>query len=113
MDVDDRPAQDAANPDERLPGSSFVSFLLFMHSIAEAVADKLTEDPGEMYDGEREGGDLRNETSYKRPAESSVPPESRESPESKKFKPEEEMEQQQAENDEAADNLQQQVEQFD
>ncbi|KAI6218218.1 Histone deacetylase [Aphelenchoides fujianensis] len=85
MDVDDRPAVDAANPDERLP---------------DAVADKLIEDAGEFYDGEREGGDLRNEFSAKRAAESSAGALR-------------EPRHQQAENDEAADNLQQQVEQFD
>lgn len=35
----------------------------------------MTEDVGELYDGEKEGGDARNEQSHKRPAEASSPPE--------------------------------------
>jgi len=60
INLDDGPAVDSANPDRRLPN---------------AIADKIVEDLGELYDGEREGGDLRNEQSYKRPAESGLSPE--------------------------------------
>lgn len=35
----------------------------------------MTEDVGELYDGEKEGGDVRNEQSHERPAEASSPPE--------------------------------------
>ncbi|CAD5229067.1 unnamed protein product [Bursaphelenchus okinawaensis] len=54
MEVDDTKLIDGANPDERLP---------------DAVVDKMVEDTGELYDGEKEGGDERNEQSYKRPHE--------------------------------------------
>jgi hypothetical protein len=43
----------------------------------------MIEDLGEQYDGEKEGGDLRNEQSYKRPAEAGL------SPDAKKVKNEE------------------------
>jgi len=39
---------DEANPDERIP---------------QAVEDKMVEHEGELYEGEKEGGDLRNESS--------------------------------------------------
>uniref|UniRef100_A0A914DVV5 Histone deacetylase n=1 Tax=Acrobeloides nanus TaxID=290746 RepID=A0A914DVV5_9BILA len=51
---------DEANPDERLP---------------TAVSDKMIEDEGELFDGEKEGGDIRNESSaQKRPAGSPTTP---------------------------------------
>lgn len=71
MDVDEQASRllDAANPDERLP---------------DAVVDKMVEDSGELYDGtEKEGGDTRNEQSFKRPHEQG------ESPSAKKAKEEE------------------------
>ncbi|KAI6197516.1 Histone deacetylase [Aphelenchoides besseyi] len=86
MDVDNGPAVDAANPDVRLP---------------DAVNDKIIEDVGELYDGEKEGGDLRNEQSYKRPATeititspggNQTSSEDRTSPELKKFRADEEEE---------------------
>ena len=49
---------DTADPDERFP---------------EAVGDKAIEHPGELYDNEKEGGDIKNEESFKplkRPVES-------------------------------------------
>ncbi|KAI1722464.1 histone deacetylase domain-containing protein [Ditylenchus destructor] len=54
IEVDENAPIDEANPDERLP---------------EAEVDKLIEDDGELYDGEKEGGDIRNESvPQKRPA---------------------------------------------
>lgn len=50
-----------------------------------AIADKIIEDHGELYDGEKEGGDHRNEQSYKRPANSGL------SPDPKKAKNDEEL----------------------
>ncbi|KAI6183682.1 Histone deacetylase [Aphelenchoides bicaudatus] len=70
LEIDDSAAVDAANPDKRLPS---------------AIADKIIEHTGELYDGEKEGGDLRNEQSYKRPADSGS------SPDAKKPKGEEEL----------------------
>lgn len=51
--IDKSAALDASDPDERLPA---------------AVTDRIVEDNGEFYDGEKEGGDLRNGQSYKRAA---------------------------------------------
>ncbi|KAH7727533.1 Histone deacetylase domain containing protein [Aphelenchoides avenae] len=61
MDLEelDKAAVDAADPDKRLP---------------DAIADKIVEDQGELYEGEKEGGDQRNETSHKRPAASALSP---------------------------------------
>jgi hypothetical protein len=37
----------------------------------------MVEDLGELYDGEKEGGDLRNDQSYKRPADSGLSPDAK------------------------------------
>lgn len=71
MELDDAAGLDAADPDQRLP---------------DAVVDKMVEDAGELFDGEKEGGDERNEQSFKRPHEAG------ESPDTKKAKPDEEAE---------------------
>uniref|UniRef100_A0A915CEP1 Histone deacetylase n=4 Tax=Parascaris TaxID=6254 RepID=A0A915CEP1_PARUN len=55
--VEESVARDSANPDRRF-------------SIRDS--DKMIEDEGEFYDGEKEGGDHRNEQCYKRAAEHPV-----------------------------------------
>jgi hypothetical protein len=60
-----------------------VVFTIITSPILAAIADKIIEDHGELYDGEKEGGDQRNEQSYKRPADSGS------SPDAKKAKSEE------------------------
>lgn len=62
---DEGAIMDESGPDKRLP-SKIPSFL---NINLAAVADKMIEDEGELYDGEKEGGDIRNESSaQKRPA---------------------------------------------
>lgn len=51
--LDHSAALDKANPDVRLP---------------DAVVDTMVEHESELYDGEKEGGDVRNEQSFKRTA---------------------------------------------
>jgi len=51
--IDYGAAVDDANPDARLP---------------DEIADKIIDHDNEFYDGEKEGGDLRNEQNYKRAA---------------------------------------------
>lgn len=54
------------------------TILNLLHLAAET--DKMVEDSGEFYDGEKEGGDLRNEQSHqqqKRPAEDDASGESK------------------------------------
>uniref|UniRef100_A0A915DS09 histone deacetylase n=1 Tax=Ditylenchus dipsaci TaxID=166011 RepID=A0A915DS09_9BILA len=64
IEVDENVLLDEANSDERMP---------------DVLSDKMVEDEGELYDGEKEGGDFRNESSVppqKRPASSITPPNS-------------------------------------
>uniref|UniRef100_A0A915DQQ9 Histone deacetylase n=1 Tax=Ditylenchus dipsaci TaxID=166011 RepID=A0A915DQQ9_9BILA len=48
IEVDENVLLDEANSDERMP---------------DVLSDKMVEDEGELYDGEKEGGDFRNESS--------------------------------------------------
>lgn len=73
MDIDDGIAIDAANPDKRLP-RKFLGFnCKFYCRILGAIADKIVDDMGELYDDENEGGNFRNEQLHKRPVSTFVP----------------------------------------
>ena len=68
MQIDENESIEAeeANPDQRMPGKElgFVKLFQFL----EAISDKLVEDQGEQYEGEKEGGDIRNRNVSEGPA---------------------------------------------
>lgn len=65
-------ARDNANPDVRLHRKSLPTFpIIFADSISaccvsDTITDTAVDDQGEYYDNEKEGGDIRNEQSFKR-----------------------------------------------
>jgi len=78
MQLDEGELVDLSNPEERLP---------------EAILDKIVEHEGELYDGEKEGGDLKNESAAISKRAASSPPQQEVTSEVKKTKLDDEPEQ--------------------